>query len=117
MSEISAERERSRAEVADYLRQFADKLDGGDGSDRGDGRPEPDIGSDENADSERSTGEKVTFMVGNDSATVNPPETVSFVVEVNSDSSLVSPDETQRVGFELRWDADEIPEDDELSIE
>jgi hypothetical protein len=56
-------------------------------------------------------------MVGNDSATVNPPETVSFVVEVNSDSSLVSPEETQRVGFELVWDADKIPEDDELSIE
>ena len=74
------------------------------------------------ATDERTTGgapsryEKVTFLVGNDSATVNPPEEVTLGVEVGEDSSMMSSG-AETVTFSLHWDKDTVPQDDELRIE
>ena len=89
MADVSAEMERTRAEVATYLREFADKLEmrTGAGIDEDDGR--------------------VTIVAGNDSATVNPPETVEFSVEIDTDPSLLEVGASQGVTFSMRWDARE----------
>lgn len=142
MSEISAEREKTRSEVAEYLREFADKLDSGTGSATEQGqttrskgetaRSGTNVGADDpNLDRDRGDhadggshgagtdqgSGKLTLVVGNDSATINPPETVGFTVEVNSDSSLMDSGKTQHASFDLTWDADAVEEDDELRIE
>jgi hypothetical protein len=59
---------------------------------------------------------KVTFLVGNDSATVHPPAEVTLGVEVGEDSSMMSSG-AETVTFSLHWDAEAVPEDDELRIE
>ncbi|MFC7044421.1 amphi-Trp domain-containing protein [Halobacteriaceae archaeon GCM10025711] len=90
MAELEAEQQKTRAEIAAYLREFADEL---------------------------ATGEKVTLLVGEDSATVNPPETLTFGVEVEQDSSLLEADDEQSVSFELEWVREEREEtDDELDV-
>lgn len=198
MADIEATREMSRAEVARYLREFADKLEGREQSGQtvaGDaGRHTADeravemdptstegdraVGDERTTDTERTTveeqpttdtermtvdeqsatvdeqpttdrhatsgerpptgegvstgtagetdvegregtsgrGEKITFVVGNDSATINPPETVTFDVDVGSDSSLMESGSEERVVFSLSWNAEDVDEDDELSI-
>jgi hypothetical protein len=63
----------------------------------------------------RSDG-KVTFLVGNDSATVHPPEELTLGVEVGEDSAMMSSG-AETVTFSLHWDAEAVPEDDELRIE
>jgi hypothetical protein len=65
--------------------------------------------------SDRSDG-KVTFLVGNDSATVHPPEELTLGVEVGEDSAMMSSG-AETVTFSLHWDAEAVPEDDELRIE
>ncbi|WP_224270453.1 hypothetical protein [Haloprofundus salinisoli] len=166
MTELETSRELSRAEVAAYLREFADELDrqsdgttqhgdeahptetpnrttGGSTDSQTTGttdatrtsRNSPDTAtttedntvdtaeatSSDAADGNRSHADtdyrKVTFLVGNDSATINPPETVSFDVAVDSDSSLMEAGTRERVDFSISWDADSVPEDDELRIE
>lgn len=102
MTEIDAEREMSRVEVADYLREFADQL----------GRTGPEIPA---AEGETDDG-RVTLLVGNDSATINPPETLVFEIEVESDTSLVGTDVEESVAFELTWRAEQIDEHDEIEI-
>ncbi|MFD1514741.1 hypothetical protein [Halomarina rubra] len=59
---------------------------------------------------------KVTFLVGNDSATVNPPEEVTLNVDVGEDSSMMSSG-AETVTFSLHWDKQAVPESDELRIE
>lgn len=104
MTEIEADREMTRAEVAEYLREFADQLD----------RTGPEIPAAE----ERTTASdgKVTLVVGNDSATINPPETVVFGIEVESDRSLVGTGVEESVGFEVTWRAEQTEEHDEIEI-
>jgi hypothetical protein len=132
MAELEAEFEKSRSEVATYLREFADKLDSeGTGRSDGTGRSETGIrtnkpqetGSTTNPaehssteSSESTNTQKVTLLVGNDSATMNPPETVSFSVAVDSDSSLMDSGSEESVSFVLRWASDEVESDDELSV-
>lgn len=155
MSELQTERPATREEVADYLREFADQLDGGGATDAehrdrdrtgtetantdastGGTATGPDArsrsgsetGTGTNADAETdadATGDrtptahpagKVTLLVGNDSATINPPNEVTFGVEVGSDSSLMSGD-AEVVEFRMHWDANDVPQDDELRIE
>ncbi|WP_254535407.1 amphi-Trp domain-containing protein [Halomarina litorea] len=168
MSELEIERELTRQEVADYLREFADKLaddrrgegrvnrdaDGSNGGPEGvrapgrrdefddttgSGTDAANTTSSHAADSaahgtaddtrgshesdERTTDRvrpnngKITLLVGNDSATVNPPERVLFGVEVGRDSSLMGGGKGEVVEFRLHWNADDVPEDDELSIQ
>ena len=106
MTELEAEQEMTRTEVADYLREFARQLDTavpevepiGEGEDPTDGR--------------------VTFMVGNNSTTINPPETVEFEVSIGSDSELLGAGEEQEVEFELSWETTEAETaDDEDPLE
>ncbi|MDS0282320.1 amphi-Trp domain-containing protein [Haloarcula onubensis] len=100
MSEIEAEREMTRSEIATYLHEFADELD----SDTADREP----GSHR---SEGSRDGRVTFMVGDDSATVNPPEQLSFEVEVGADDSFVGGNREQAVSFDLVWQTAESQEE------
>lgn len=133
MADVSAETEKTRAEVAEYLREFADELspqqerptdtDRGERSLMGDDRSTTE-GS--RADDDRSTtgrsrasdGGKVTVIVGNESATINPPKTLSFGVEVDADDSLLGgPTGERGVVFSLNWSSEDVEEDDELGIE
>ncbi|PSP99499.1 hypothetical protein BRC94_07260 [Halobacteriales archaeon QS_5_70_17] len=151
MSDLQTERQATREEVADYLREFADQLDGGGATDAGNRNrdrtgtetastdasagntptgTDARSGSGSRADADAETGAdatgdrtptahpagKVTLLVGNDSATINPPREVTFGVEVGSDSSLMSGD-AEIVEFRMHWDANDVPRDDELRIE
>lgn len=146
MVELEAEREMSRAEVAEYLRLFADKLDTSDSArlpgapsttDRDNEREhdETQAGDDaaasgdieshrewtehepETASAERSSAGKMTFMVGNESTTINPPDTVTFEMMVDSESSLIGSETGRTASFALHWDDADVPQDDELSIQ
>lgn len=108
MADVSAETEKNRAEIADYLREFADEL-----SPPGE-RPVRDDGQ---GKSRTTADPKVTVIVGNESATINPPETISFGVEVNADDSLLgSPTGERGVTFELRWSSEDVEADEGLDI-
>lgn len=110
MTEIEAEREMTRAEVAEYLREFADQLESS-------GPEIPHAEGTTNSESGTDAGDgKVTLVVGNDSATINPPETVAFEIEVESDSSLVGTGVEESVAFEVTWRAEETGEHDEIEI-
>jgi hypothetical protein len=108
MSELEATQELTRAEIAAYLREFADRLDASGGGGRVPGGSETTL---------ESEGRKVTIVVGNDSATVNPPETLTFDIVVDSDSSLMGSDKNQRVTFGLRWPTEAVEEDTEIQIQ
>lgn len=121
MADVSAETEKTRAEVAEYLREFADELspqqerltdtDQGEGSLAGADRSSTER-------SRASDGGKVTVIVGNESATINPPKTLSFGVEVDADDSLLGgPTGERGVVFSLNWSSEDVEEDDELGIE
>lgn len=106
MTELEARQEMTRTEVADYLREFAAQLDTSSAA----------AGSRPHQPGEDDDG-RVTFMVGNDSATINPPETIMFEVEVESDSPILGGEE-QEVEFELTWQAEASSDtDDEEELE
>ena len=88
---FETEESRTRAEVASYLRTFADKLDG-DGP--------------------------ITLTAGEQSVTVDPPERPTFEVKVEREGPADGPGELS-VEFEIEWDEDESGADGsgELSIE
>lgn len=121
MADVSAETERTRAEVAEYLREFADEL-----SPQGDRSTDADHEKRSTVDDDRSTAEeprtadggKVTVIVGNESATINPPKTLSFGVEVDADDSLLGgPTGERGVVFSLNWSSEDVETDNELGIE
>ncbi|WP_331234570.1 amphi-Trp domain-containing protein [Natronorarus salvus] len=124
MAKLDATHEKTRAEIAQYLREFAEKLDtgvsgaaGSTGETGAIGEPDrsPDVaGSDERTDA--GADRKITVVAGNDSATINPPETLAFDVSVDTDSGLLEGDE-QSATFTLRWDRDHVEADDELSVQ
>jgi amphi-Trp domain-containing protein len=70
------ERNQSRGEIADYLRQVADKLD---------------------------SGEKITLQSGSESVTVDPPEQSEFEVKVEREGPEGGPYE-RSIELELEWD-------------
>lgn len=98
MADVSSESERSRSEVAAYLREFADKLES---------RAHAGMEGDDS---------RITVIAGNDSATVNPPETVQFSVEVDTDPSLLEVGASQGVTFSLRWDAQDVESSEGLDV-
>lgn len=63
-----------------------------------------------------ATDDRVTLVVGNESATVNPPATPTFGIEVDSDSSLVGSGEQQRVTFQIEWEVEDVDEDSRIEI-
>lgn len=98
MTEIDSTREMTRSEVAEYLRAFAAELDTATLE-----RP-PGNGTRRDVDPDDP---RVTFMVGDDSATINPPEQLSFEVAVESDDPLVGSERDYEVSFELSWQAEQ----------
>lgn len=120
MTEIETHQEMTRAEVANYLREFADQLgaaahaaESHDVTDDATARSnEPSPRRNRAGSQESAADSRVTFMVGADSATIDPPESVTFEIEVDSDSSLVSSGREQSVEFDLSWTADEERDED-----
>lgn len=117
MGNVSSSQERSRAEIAEYLREFADELDSNGARTSREATSESERSGESTPTKRTGDGGKVTVVVGNDSATINPPETLTFDVEVGSDSSLLEGTSTERSAtFSLRWNEDHVEEDDELSV-
>jgi amphi-Trp domain-containing protein len=77
---FESESDRSKAEVAAYLRAFANKLE---------------------------SGEEVTLSAGGKSVTVTIPDTVEFEVQVECEGPAGEPGELS-VEFELEWDEDAV---------
>lgn len=89
MNHFELEQEQTRAEVAAYLRKLADGLENDD---------------------------KMTFIVGDESATINPPGQLHFRMETDADNSWLGGDDGRSLVIELGWEADEIESDEELTI-
>ena len=101
MATIDSERNLSRNDIAEYLREFADELET---------ETIPASSDDPVA------GQKMTLVSGNQSTTINPPTDLDFIVRVDDNSSLMD-DDTRRVSFELEWNHADVPADDELGVE
>lgn len=84
---FETELRRSRGEVADYLRTVADKLDG-DGP--------------------------VTLTAGDESVTVDPPESVDFEVKAERETDAGGGAGERSIELELEWREDDQP--DELDV-
>lgn len=108
MVQIDNTHERTRSEVADYLREFANKLDRLTASDPS--RADDEVPTD-------SADRKITLVTGNESATIKPPETVTFDVEVDTESGLLEQGGEHSATLRLRWDGSHVEADDELSVE
>lgn len=135
MAELDVKKQRSRTEIANYLREFADKLDErGDVVDEfGSETEKTDMtgtktsgaettetdrpGTEAQGTQTRSADHGMTIIVDNESATVTPPETMHFGVEVETDSSLLETGMDRGVTLSLRWDADQVEAPDKLDIE
>ncbi|TYL36753.1 hypothetical protein CV102_20990 [Natronococcus pandeyae] len=134
MASLDSTQDRTRAEIATYLREFADELDPGHQSDSGRNERTHDTGTqetdiqgtdmttgtsdrDQSQGSNSSVGEKVTVIAGNESATINPPQTCTFDVAIDTDSDLLDTGAERSTTFTIRWDAEQVEADDELSVE
>lgn len=102
MSELESTQELSRSAVADYLREFAAQLD---------------TASPGGTEVRGQDDSRVTFLVGDDSATIDPPETMTFEVEVETDHSLVGSEVEHEVEFELSWTTEASDESDEAELD
>lgn len=109
MAELESEGTKTRGGVADFLREFADELDDAE---------------DEHVPVEGDEGEamhanRITLIVGGDSATVTVPEEVEFDVEVDSRSPMLSSGVRQEIEFSLSWEVDDPEEhtDELIQIE
>lgn len=89
MRETTIEREKTRTEVAAFLREFATELE---------------------------KGQRVTMIIGNESTTLNPPDTVHFKFDSDVDSSWIGHDEGRSLRFELGWQMEDEPVNDEISV-
>lgn len=89
MNEFEFEQERSRAEVASYLRQIADGLE---------------------------NDEKVTLVFGEQSVAMNPPGMVHFRINTDTDSSWLGSENGRSINIELGWEQSDVETDDELTI-
>lgn len=89
MNDFEFEQERSRADVASYLRQLADGLENDD---------------------------KVTLVFGEQSVAMNPPGMLHFRINTDTDSSWLGSENGRSVNIELGWEQSEVDTDDELTI-
>lgn len=104
MTEIESAQELTRTEVADYLRAFATQLDS---SSPGTGtQPPPD-----------EDDHRVTFLVGEDSATIDPPERITFEVEVETAEALMGNTVEHEIEFELSWQTESTDEANEEQLD
>jgi len=91
MGELETEEEKTRAEVADYLRQLADQLDE-DGA--------------------------VTLDLGGQHVTLDPTEPITFKLEGESDWTEGDMEAKQSIEFEMVWWREaETAEEGTLDIE
>jgi hypothetical protein len=130
MASLDSSQERTRSEIADYLREFADELDPSNRTTDA-GTDEATLGSSDrernrttegatgDADREQSSGvgEKITVIAGNDSATINPPRTCTFDVAVNTDSDLLGTGAERSTTFTIRWDEEQVEAGDQLDVD
>ncbi|MFH5799341.1 amphi-Trp domain-containing protein [Haladaptatus sp. DYF46] len=86
---FETEEDRSRSEIANYLRAVADKLD---------------------------EGESITLNAGSQSVTLDPPNRPSFEVKAERESSSSGRNELS-VEFELEWKEGQDDTDGTLEIE
>lgn len=84
------ERRQTRGEVATYLRSVADRLDAGDA---------------------------ITFAVGDQSVTLEPPERPTFEVKVERETSRGADAGELSIELELEWREGDASETGDLSIE
>lgn len=137
MASLETTQERTRSEIAAYLREFADELDpetrtedatrgtaaGTSGTDATDTSrtnrrtDDADAAGDRDPDRAASVGDKVTVIAGNESATINPPRTCAFDVAIDTDSDLLNAGAERSTTFTIRWDAEHVENDDELRVE
>lgn len=89
MHDFDLEQDQTREEAADYLQNLADGL---------------------------RQGSKMTFVVGDESATINPPMNLRLRMETSEDSSWLGGDEGRSFVVELGWELDEVDADGELAI-
>lgn len=101
MAEIEVEQEKTRAEIATYLREFADELD-----------PKGEM-----IGSPAENGGKMTVIAGNESATINPPESLYFEVEIDTEASLLEAGADRGATFTLRWDKDQVEATEGFEVE
>ena len=121
MSEMDAETEMSRTEVATFFRELADKLEGRERGVRDEESPV--IGNEDATATEREGttrgregAETMTLIVGEESATVVLPERMLLDVEVGSNTGMLDSGTGQHVAFELAWELEEVPEDDSIEV-
>ncbi|PSP72557.1 hypothetical protein BRC86_12125 [Halobacteriales archaeon QS_3_64_16] len=62
------------------------------------------------------SGGRVTFMVGNESTTINPPDDLTFEVSVDSESALIGTGTGRTARFALHWDEADVEDENDLSI-
>lgn len=90
MKEIETEDEKTRTEIASYIRDLADQLDG-----RG----------------------ELTLELGGQKVRLNPTDPVTFKLEGESDWSTGDTEAKQSIEFELVWWRDATtPEDGRLTV-
>lgn len=90
MGELETEAEKTRSEIASYLRELADQLDGG-----GD----------------------ITLQLGGQQVQLNPTDPVTFKLEGESDWSEGDTEAKQSIEFELVWWREaQTPEEGRLDI-
>ncbi|GAA0242295.1 hypothetical protein ACFFQF_20030 [Haladaptatus pallidirubidus] len=127
MPELDVEFEKNRAEVAAYLRDIANKLETTDSDSAEVNRERTESShspsSEPNTETTTSTStatnernQKVTIIAGNDSATVNPPETLNFGIIVDSDSSLMESGVEESITLSMKWASEEVKADQDLSV-
>jgi amphi-Trp domain-containing protein len=90
MGELETEEQKTRAEIATYLRELADQLDGG---------------------------EDVLLDLGGTTVQLNPTDPVTFKLEGESDWSEGDTEAKQSIEFELVWwRAASTPEEGTLDV-
>lgn len=90
MGELETEAEKTRSEIASYLRELADQLDG-DGD--------------------------ITLQLGGQQVQLNPTDPVTFKLEGESDWSEGDTEAKQSIEFELVWWREaQTPEEGRLDI-
>jgi hypothetical protein len=116
MAELESEGTKTRGGVADFLREFADELDQADrrlaegGRTRAASEERQTAGTADETDHEAAEADhpedanRITLLVGGDSATVVVPEEVEFDVEVDSRSPMLGSGVRQEIDFRLSWD-------------
>jgi amphi-Trp domain-containing protein len=91
MGELETEEQRTRAEVASYLRDLADQLD---------------------------SSKPVTLELGGDQVSLDPADDITFKLEGESDWSEGDTEVKQSIEFELVWWREATtPEEGYLSVE